>query len=269
MSYAVPHPAARSRLACVVLGFLLLFGVTAGAAAKSDKDAVIGPVALKTADGRLRLHIIEHASFVATWNGHTLYVDPVGDPARYAGLPAPDVILITHAHHDHFAPDTLAALETRHAVVVMPETVNEKMKETVGAQHIVLENGDKTTVHDIPIRAIPAYNLPASPDAHHPKGWGNGYVLTLADKRVYISGDTEGVPAMRHLDNIDLAFVCMNLPYTMDTEQAADVVLDFKPKVVYPYHYRGQNIEDFKRRVNAGDSDIDVRLRDWYPDDGG
>ncbi len=266
MSNAARCTAKHARLACLGLGLLLLIGVVTAATAKPGADAAMGPVALETAEGPLRLHIIEHASFVATWNGHTLYVDPVGDPARYAGLPAPDMILITHAHHDHFAPDTLAALETRHAVVVMPEAVNEKMEEDIGAQHIVLENGDKTTVHDIPVQAIPAYNLPALPDAHHPKGWGNGYVLTLADKRIYISGDTEGVPAMRNLDNIDLAFVCMNLPYTMNTEQAADAVLDFKPKVVYPYHYRGQDIKDFKQRVNAGDTEIEVRLRDWYTD---
>ena len=248
-----------------VLGVLLWLGFATSAIAKEDQDAAIDPVALETGAGPLRLQVIEHASFVATWNGHTLYVDPVGDPARYAGLPAPDVILITHAHQDHFAPDTLAALETRHAVVVMPEAVNEKMKENIGAQHIVLKNGAQTTVHDIPVQAVPAYNLPASPDAHHPKGWGNGYVLTLADKRVYISGDTEGVPAMRNLDNIDLAFVCMNLPYTMDTEQAADAVLDFKPTIVYPYHYRGQDIDDFERRVTRADPDIEVRRRDWYP----
>ncbi len=251
-----------------LLGLLALLLCTSLSLPAAADSTGIGPVALDTEQGPMRLHIVEHASFVATWHGTTIYNDPVGDPARYADLPAPDLILITHAHHDHFAPDTLAALDTSHATIVMPEAVAKDIDPSVGDKQITLNNGESATAAGIPIQAIPAYNLPASPDAHHPKGWGNGYVLTLADKRVYISGDTEGVPAMRALEDIDLAFVCMNLPYTMDTEQAADAVLDFKPKIVYPYHYRGQDVEDFKRRVNAGDSNIEVRLLDWYPKSG-
>ena len=254
------------RLLAGITAVLLFFGfVTAQAQSSPSDNTTFGPVALQTQAGPMRLHIIRHASFVATWNNKTIYVDPVGDPARYAHLPAPDLILITHAHHDHFDNKTLSALDSAHATVVMPQAVANEITENIGDKHIVLANNDEASAAGIPIKAIPAYNLPASPDAHHPKGWGNGYVLTLANKRVYISGDTEGVPAMRQLKNIDLAFVCMNLPYTMDTEQAADAVLDFKPKVVYPYHYRGQDIEDFKKRVNAVNTEIDVRLRDWYP----
>ena len=253
-------------LAGITAVFLLCGFVTAQAQSSPSDNAAFGAVALQTEAGPMRLHIIQHASFVATWHDKTIYVDPVGDSARYANLPAPDLILITHAHHDHFDNKTLAALDSAHATVVMPQGVADEINDNVGDKHIVLANNDETTAAGIPIKAIPAYNLPASPDAHHPKGWGNGYVLTLANKRVYISGDTEGVPAMRQLKNIDLAFVCMNLPYTMDTEQAADAVLDFKPAVVYPYHSRGQDIEDFKKRVNAGDPNIEVRLRDWYPE---
>ena len=109
------------------------------------------------------------------------------------------------------------------------------------------------------------YNLPESPDAYHTKGRGNGYVLTIGGKNIYISGDTEDIPEMRALKNIDIAFVCMNLPYTMPPDQAAGGVLAFKPKIVYPYHYRGQDVNIFKNLVNAGDKNIEVRLRNWYP----
>ncbi len=130
---------------------------------------------------------------------------------------------------------------------------------------IVLNNGDNKMVEGIRIEAIPMYNLPEAADAFHTKGRGNGYVLTMGGKRVYLSGDTEDIPEMRNLKNIDVAFVCMNLPYTMNVEQAAQGVLAFKPKVVYPYHYRGQDVNTFKSFVNNADPSIDVRLLNWYP----
>jgi L-ascorbate metabolism protein UlaG (beta-lactamase superfamily) len=113
--------------------------------------------------------------------------------------------------------------------------------------------------------AVPMYNLP-NDGARHTKGWGNGYVVTMGEKRIYISGDTEDIPEMRQLENIDIAFVCMNLPYTMDIYQAASGVLDFEPKVIYPYHHRGQDIERFKEVVDWEGKDIDVRLKNWYPE---
>ena len=123
----------------------------------------------------------------------------------------------------------------------------------------------KPTQLGIGITAIPMYNLPETPDAFHTKGRGNGYVLTIGGKNIYISGDTEDIPEMRALKNIDIAFVCMNLPYTMPPDQAAQGVLAFKPKIVYPYHYRGQDVNIFKNLVNTGDKNIEVRLRNWYP----
>jgi L-ascorbate metabolism protein UlaG (beta-lactamase superfamily) len=130
---------------------------------------------------------------------------------------------------------------------------------------VILQNGDKRDMAGISIAAIPMYNLPEAPDARHIKGRGNGYLLTIGAKNIYISGDTEDIPEMRALKSIDIAFVCMNVPYTMDVNQAAQGVLAFKPKVVYPYHYRGQDVNTFKTLVNAGDKNIDVRLRNWYP----
>ena len=118
------------------------------------------------------------------------------------------------------------------------------------------------------VKAMPMYNLPEADDSHHRKGRGNGYILTLGGKSVYISGDTEDIPEMRKLEKIDVAFVCMNLPYTMNIDQAASAVLEFKPKIVYPYHYRGQDIKSFQKLVNKKNKKIDVRLRDWYPGSG-
>ena len=133
----------------------------------------------------------------------------------------------------------------------------------------MLRNGENSTQMGISIGAIPMYNLPESPAAMHTKGRGNGYVLGIGGKNIYISGDTQGIPEMRSLKNIDIAFVCMNLPYTMDVKEAADAVLAFSPKIVYPYHYRGQNglsdVDAFKTLVNAGNKNIEVRLRNWYP----
>ena len=223
-----------------------------------------GEVALQTAKGPVTLHIIQHASMVLDWNGLTIYVDPVGAVAKYRGLGAPDLILITHAHPDHMSPDTLKGLDTSRATLVEPPSVADKLGTAYGKVQHVMANGDSFSDGDLTIEAVPMYNLPASPDAYHPKGWGNGYLLTLGGKRLYISGDTAGTPEMRALKNIDVAFVCMNLPWTMDVKDAADAVLAFKPAVVYPYHYRGQDTAQFKRLVNARDPAIEVRLRDWY-----
>lgn len=151
-------------------------------------------------------------------------------------------------------------------MLVVPQAVADKLPATTNKQKVlILRNGDKTMQQGISITAIPMYNLPEAPNAFHTKGRGNGYVLNIGDKNVYISGDTEDIPEMRALKNIDIAFVCMNLPYTMPVEQAAQGVLAFKPKVVYPYHYRGQDVNTFKSLVNTGDKDIEVRLKNWYP----
>lgn len=222
--------------------------------------------ALETDQGPVDIHPVHHASFVMTWHGQTVYVDPTGDAEQYADLGQPDLILLTHPHGDHLDPDTLDALETGQATVVMPQSVADEIGDDYGKTQRIMANGDSLKTHDLRIQAVPMYNLPESDDAYHPKGWGNGYVLTLGGKRVYISGDTEGTPEMRGLENIDLAFVCMNLPYTMNVEQAADAVADFKPKIVYPYHYRGQDVKKFKRLVNDKTDAVDVRLRNWYPE---
>jgi L-ascorbate metabolism protein UlaG (beta-lactamase superfamily) len=197
------------------------------------------------------------------WNGKTIYVDPVGGAKRFAGLPGPDLILITDIHGDHHDNGTLEAMATDKAALVAPAAVAEKLPEKLRRQTTVLANGQTKTVAGVSIEALPMYNLTADRLKFHTKGRGNGYVVTLGGRRVYISGDTEDIPEMRALKNIDVAFVCMNLPYTMTVEQAAGAVRAFKPKVVYPYHYRGSDTEKFKQLV-GNDSGVEVRLRDWY-----
>jgi L-ascorbate metabolism protein UlaG (beta-lactamase superfamily) len=222
-----------------------------------------------TKQGPLTVQPITHGSVVLTWGGKTIYVDPYGGAAAYAGLAAPDVILITDIHGDHLDPKTLAGLSVGKALMVVPRAVAEKLPAGYKAQVRILNNGQRLDTLGMTVSAIPMYNLPETTDAPHTKGRGNGYVLNLGGKNVYLSGDTEDTAEMRALKGIDVAFVCMNLPYTMDVNQAAQGVLAFKPGIVYPYHYRGQNglsdVAAFKKQVNAANKKIDVRLRNWYP----
>jgi L-ascorbate metabolism protein UlaG (beta-lactamase superfamily) len=222
---------------------------------------------LKTDNGDLTISPIEHATFVLRWNGKTIFVDPTGGGERFTSYGKPDVILVTDIHGDHFDAPTLAAVRTASTTLIVPAAVADKMGDEKGNAK-VLANGEKTLVNGITIEALPMYNLTEDRKAFHTKGRGNGYVVTLGGKRIYISGDTEDIPEMRALKNIDAAFVCMNLPYTMDVEHAASAVLEFKPKVVYPYHYRGKagmsDVGKFKELVGK-DKGIDVRLLQWYP----
>lgn len=228
------------------------------------------PVAdkVETSKGPLTIQPLNHATLALTWQGKTIYVDPFGGAKIFEGLAAPDLILITDIHGDHFNPETLQAIDASKATLVVPQAVADKLPDNFKSRAVVLGNGQNKSLLNISIAAIPMYNLPESADSRHTKGRGNGYVLTLGNKKLYISGDTSGIPEMRALKDIDIAFVCMNLPYTMDVEEAAQAVLDFKPNIVYPYHYRGQNglsdTEAFKDLVNEKNKNIDVRLRDWY-----
>lgn len=221
---------------------------------------------LKTDKGNVSIHPIEHATFVMKWDGKTIFVDPTKGGDAFKEFGKPDLILITDIHGDHHDPKTLAAVRTPESVVVVPAAVAEKMGADKGNAKI-LANGEKTKVGEIEIEAVPMYNLTSERKNFHTKGRGNGYVVTLGGKRLYVSGDTEDVPEMRALKDIDAAFVCMNLPYTMDVDKAASAVLEFKPKVVYPYHYRGKegmsDVEKFRTLV-AQDKGIEVRLLKWY-----
>ncbi|WP_353723262.1 MBL fold metallo-hydrolase [Dyadobacter sp. 676] len=223
---------------------------------------------MPTSKGPLKIQPLNHATLALTWNGKTIYADPYQAPKTFVGIAKPDLIVITDIHGDHFDPASLGALDLTNTVIVAPQAVADKMSDALKAKTTVLANGATTEKLGISITAIPMYNLPETADSRHTKGRGNGYVLKMGGKSVFLSGDTSGIPEIKALKNIDVAFVCMNLPYTMDINEAAATVLAFKPKVVYPYHYRGQNgfsdTEAFKKLVNEKDGKIEVRVRDWY-----
>jgi L-ascorbate metabolism protein UlaG (beta-lactamase superfamily) len=223
---------------------------------------------IETSKGPLSIQPLNHATLALTWQGKTIYTDPNGGAKTFEGVAAPDLILITDIHGDHFNPETLQAIDAGKATIIVPQAVADKLPEGLKSKAVVLNNGQTKSIMNISIMAVPMYNLPESSDSRHTKGRGNGYVLTFGNKRVYLSGDTSGIPEMRALKDIDVAFICMNLPYTMDINEASQAVLDFKPKVVYPYHYRGQNglsdVEGFKKLVNDKNKNIEVRLRNWY-----
>lgn len=254
---------ARYRNLFVVLGLILCaaLGITlARAAAPYQTDTE------PTSAGDLQITPIYHAGVMLQWHGKVIYVDPVGVP-YYTGLPKADLILITHDHGDHMDPKTIAVIQQTGTIFVVPASV----KKTITEAQIVMSNGETRVVDvggvRIRVQAVPMYNIVHKrPDGqpYHPKGMGNGYVLTFGGKRIYFSGDTECTPELKALRNIDVAFLCMNLPYTMTAQDAAACVKDFRPKIVYPYHYRGQNTQVFADALK-GEKGITVRLRDMYP----
>lgn len=219
--------------------------------------------------GNISITPILHGTFVMEYNGLTIYVDPYGGAEKFAGQKPADLVLITDIHGDHHDQKTLDGLDLSKATVIAPQAVAEKLPAGKYKAIEALGNGENKTLLNTKIAALPMYNLPETADSRHPKGRGNGYLVTLGGKQIYISGDTEDIPEMRALKNIDVAFVCMNLPYTMDIEQAASAVAEFKPTVIYPFHYRGTeglaDTEKFKELVNASAPKVDVRLRNWYP----
>lgn len=224
-----------------------------------------------TVNGKaLTIQPVLHGTLVMEYNGKVIYIDPYGGGKAFEGLKKPDLILITDIHGDHLNEKTLDELGIEGVSTVVPQAVADQISEKYKNQLVILSNGEKKSILGIDVLAIPMYNLPESDDAKHIKGRGNGYLLSMEGKNIYISGDTEDIPEMRSLKNIDVAFVCMNLPYTMDIKQAASAVLDFKPKIVYPYHYRGRpeisDTEAFRKLVNDENDAIEVRLRNWYPE---
>lgn len=213
---------------------------------------------------------IFHATMVLQLGGQVIYTDPVDGEDSFAGQPMPTIILVTDIHGDHMNANTLTALYKNNPVIIAPQAVIDQLPEKLAKSVVVLKNGEKTTQKGIEIEAIPMYNVPESAESFHTKGRGNGYIISGEGKRIYISGDTNATPEMKALQNIDVAFLTMNLPYTMDVEEAADAVLAFKPKVVHPYHYRSQggfsDTNKFKQIVEERDPSIKVELLNFYPE---
>jgi L-ascorbate metabolism protein UlaG (beta-lactamase superfamily) len=248
----------RTFLACTTAGITIL--PFAARAAAHGGDVFTG------ASGDYTVHPIEHASFVMETPVGVIYADPVGDPSLYADMPPADIILVTHEHGDHFNAETLTALTAENTQIITNPAVYDMLPDALKTRASALANGDSAALAGMEVAAIPAYNLTEDRKNFHPQGRDNGYVLSFDGFRVYISGDTEDIPEMRALENVDLAFVCMNLPFTMDINAAASAVSEFKPAYVYPYHYRGreggtQDPEAFAALVGDASS---VQFGGWY-----
>jgi L-ascorbate metabolism protein UlaG (beta-lactamase superfamily) len=236
-----------------IVGGLLLGGVVLLAQAARPVEE------FKTSAGTVKITIVRHASMLIEAGGKAIHVDPWSQ-GNFDGLPKADLILITDIHQDHLDQKAIDQVKKDGTEFIAPAAVAKTV-----TQAKVLANGESTTWDKWKIEAVPMYNLKRGPSAgtlYHDKGRGNGYVLTYGGTRFYIAGDTEGTPEMRAMKNIDVAFVPMNLPYTMTPEEAADAVRAFHPKIVYPFHYRGSDPEVFKKALDG--TGIDVRLRNWY-----
>ncbi|WP_419211162.1 MBL fold metallo-hydrolase [Maribacter sp. X9] len=261
----------------LILLFTVTFTFACKEAKKSEKELDASPQYGENiseppkAMDEIKIIPIEHATVILEWGDITIYVDPTGGATAFEEQKKPDLILITDIHGDHLNLETLEALDTSKAKIIVPQAVSDEIPEEFKTKLDIINNGDSVEHNDILVEAIPMYNLREEAKDFHVKGRGNGYVLTKGAQRIYFSGDTEDIPEMRSLKNIDKAFVCMNLPYTMTVENAASAVLEFKPKEVYPYHYRGRpdvsNVAKFKKLVNEGNKDIEVVQLDWYPNE--
>jgi L-ascorbate metabolism protein UlaG (beta-lactamase superfamily) len=208
---------------------------------------------LKTSSGDLQMTCIGHGTLMFTYAGKVIHVDPVSMYADYSTLPKADLVLITHEHGDHLDPKAIQAISTAATVVIVnPGSAKALPNATV------MKNGETKTLAGVNIEAVPAYNLEK---AFHPKGNGNGYVLTFGDKRVYVAGDTENVPELKTLKNIDVAFLPMNLPFTMTPEQVADLARAIHPKILYPYHFGNTNTAALVDLLKD-EKGIEVRIRE-------
>ena len=248
---------------------LILAALGAGGAlalsAAAQQAASIRVQTFQTGSGDVKITPIYHACLLIEGGGKAIYIDPA-KPAVFTGLPKADLILITHEHADHVDQDqaSIKTIVKSDTQIWAPVAVTKFVTKAS-----VISNGQTKKLGEWTIEAIPAYNLqrgPGNGQYYHPKGNGNGYVLSYGGKRFYISGDTENIPEVRALKNIDVAFVCINLPYTMTVDEAADAVKAFHPKVVFPYHYRANpptDLQAFRQKLQG--TGIEVRLLDWYP----
>jgi L-ascorbate metabolism protein UlaG (beta-lactamase superfamily) len=213
---------------------------------------------IATSVGALKITFLGHGSLALAFHEKNIYIDPFSKVADYSKLPKADMVLITHEHHDHLDLQALASVRIAQTKLVLTETCASQI-----SGGIVMRNGDIRTVDEIPIEAVPAYNLVHKREngqPYHPKGIGNGYVLTFGDTRLYIAGDTENIPEMKKLQNIAYAFLPMNLPYTMTPEMVAEAAKMFRPKIVYPYHY-GDTDPSKLKDILQEEKGIEVRIR--------
>ena len=217
-----------------------------------DKDVI------KTAAGDLEITFIGHATLMFIFGDQVVHIDPWTRFTDYSNMPKADLILITHEHQDHLDPEALKAIRAPKTDIVLTAKCAEKIDGG-----IIMKNGDVKTIQGLKIEAVPAYNIlhmRSKGVPYHPKGVGNGYIITLGDERIYVAGDTENTPEMKHLKEIDVAFLPMNLPYTMTPEMVADAATTFKPGILYPYHY-GETDTSRLVELLKDQKDIEVRIR--------
>jgi L-ascorbate metabolism protein UlaG (beta-lactamase superfamily) len=227
-------------------------GMTMFAQERFERDVI------PTSAGDLEITFLGHGTLMMTFGGKIIHVDPFSHVADYSKLPKADLVLITHEHRDHLDPDALAGVRTAETDVVLTETCAAQVEGG-----IVMRNGDVRTVQGVTIEAVPAYNVVHKREGgqpFHPQGAGNGYVVTFGDKRVYVAGDTEDIPEMKELRDIDCAFLPMNLPYTMTPEMVADAAKAMRPRILYPYHFGDTDTSELVDLLE-GQEGIEVRIR--------
>jgi len=242
----------RSALVAAFLLILFLAAIPLQAEADFEMDII------ETARGPLQITFIGHGTLMFSFGGKVIHVDPVSREADYGKMEKADLILITHEHGDHLDPQAIELVRTERTSIVLTEVCASKISGGV-----VMKNGEVRNVQGLRIEAVPAYNLvhmrsPGVP--FHPKGVGNGYIIAFGNKRVYVAGDTENIPEMKKLKNIDVAFLPMNLPYTMTPEMVADAARAFKPAILYPYHY-GETDTSRLVELLKGVDEVEVRIR--------
>ncbi|MEO0293444.1 MAG: MBL fold metallo-hydrolase [candidate division WOR-3 bacterium] len=238
-----------------ILSFLIFIGVSLLAEEKPLKK--FSTDTIKTKEGEVKITFVGHASLFFEFNKKVIHIDPTLKEADYTKLPKGDLILITHEHWDHFDPEAIKAIRTKETVLILTERCQEKIKDGT-----VMKNGDIDTLNGFPIEVLPAYNIinkRENGEPFHPKGIGNGYVITFGDKKIYVAGDTENTPEMKALKDIYAAILPMNLPYTMSPQMVADAVKSFKPKVLYLYHRDDKFIPEISNLLK--DEKIDLRIK--------
>jgi L-ascorbate metabolism protein UlaG (beta-lactamase superfamily) len=238
------------------LALVLFWAVSFASAVQPEFEEDFIP----TSQGNIKITFIGHGTLFISFAGKVIHIDPVSRYADFSKLPKADLILVTHEHGDHLDREAIRTVSKEETKIVFPQKCLEKSGIQDG---IVMKNGETQTVKGIQIESVPAYNIQHMRSANtpfHPKGEGNGYILTIADKRIYVAGDTENTPEMKALQGIDVAFLPMNLPYTMTPEMVADGARAFRPRILYPYHYGNTDPQKLVELLE-GEEDIEVRIR--------
>ncbi|MFO7890891.1 MAG: MBL fold metallo-hydrolase [bacterium] len=233
--------------------FLLVFTCSLLAGKNFETDTIT------TSQGELLITFIGHGTLMFEFQNKIIHVDPVSREADYKNMPRADLVLITHEHGDHLDLDVLKMICDESTKIIISESCQKR-----GAEGIVMHNGETIEMCGLTIQAVPAYNIVhkrKSGEPYHPKEVGNGYVVDFADKKVYIAGDTENIPEMDNLENIDIAFLPMNLPYTMSPEMVADAAEKFNPHILYPYHFGNTDTDELVKLLEDN-KEIEVRIRD-------